>query len=164
MKPAAPPALRRATVADAAAALQWTPAADALHRWAGPSAGFPTTPERFWREIHVKGYVTFALEFPGEGLAGFGQVRLRDETFGHLARIVVDPAQRGQGHGRTLCHALMREALRLHPGITGFSLYVFPANAPALALYRSLGFVERGLDEEHGCLLMAAPRSGPPAP
>ncbi len=87
---------------------------------------------------------------------------MRDEVFGHLARSIVDPARRGRGLGRALCLALMREASQLHPGLKGFSLYVFPDNTNALALHRSLGFVERGLDEKHGCLLMEAPLSAPP--
>ena len=52
----------------------------------------------------------------------------------------------------------MREAVRLHP-IEAFSLYVFPDNPNAIALYRSLGFVEQGMHPQFNCVLMEAPLS-----
>jgi ribosomal protein S18 acetylase RimI-like enzyme len=151
-----PPALRRATPADAAVALSWTPDDDALHRWAGPSTRCPATPESLWADITHADATAFALESPGHGLVGFGQVRFREQTYGHLARIIVSPHHRGRGFGRILCTALMREASRLHP-ITAYSLYVFPDNPNAIALYRSLGFTEAGMHEKFDCILMQAP-------
>jgi len=152
-----PPVLRRATPADTAVALAWTPEDDALRRWAGPSTRCPATAESFWAEINHANATPFALDHPQHGLVGFGQVRFREQTYGHLARIIVSPHQRGLGLGRLLCAALMREALRLHPGITGHSLYVFPDNPTAIALYRSLGFEDRGLHPTQHCMLMEAP-------
>lgn len=101
----------------------------------------------------------FALKSPRYGLIGFGQVRFLEQTHGHLAHIIVSPHHRGRGFGRILCTALMRKALCLHP-ITGYSLYVFPDNPKAIALYRSLGFTEAGMHEKFNCLLMLAPLSG----
>ncbi len=157
-----PPVLRRATPADAAVALSWTPEADALRRWAGPSTRCPATAESLWADINNADATAFALESPGHGLVGFGQVRFREQTYGHLARIIVSPRHRGLGLGRLLCVALMREALRLHPAITGYSLYVFPDNHNAIALYHSLGFVERGMHPTYHCMLMEAPLSAAP--
>ncbi len=148
--------LRHATPADAAIALSWTPAAESLRRWAGPGTRWPATPESLWADISSPDATTFALEPSGLGLVGFGQVRFRAQAYGHLARIIVSPNHRGLGLGRSLCTALMREAVRLHP-IKAFSLYVFPDNPHAIALYRSLGFVERGRHEKFDCLLMEAP-------
>jgi len=147
--------LRLATPADAAVALSWTPDDDALRRWAGPSTRCPATPESLWQDINNADATTFALVAPEAGMVGFGQVRFREQAFGHLARIIVDPAHRGRGLGRSLCVALMREAVRRHP-ITAFSLYVYPDNTPAIALYRSLGYAERGLHPEFNCVLMQA--------
>lgn len=153
------PGLRPATLADAAIALTWTPEAEPLRRWAGPSTRWPATPESLWADITSVDANTFALEPSGLGLVGFGQVRLRESHFGHLARIIVSPNHRGLGLGRTLCTALMREAIRLHP-IRAYSLYVYPDNPTAIALYRTLGFVERGVHEKFNCLLMEAPLPG----
>ena len=160
MSPLSAPGLRPATPADAAIALSWTPEVEALRRWAGPSTRWPATPESLWADITSADATTFALDPSGLGLVGFGQVRFREQHFGHLARIIVSPNHRGLGLGRTLCTALMREAVRLYP-IRAFSLYVFPDNPTAIALYHSLGFVERGMHEKFNCLLMEAPL--PPA-
>jgi ribosomal protein S18 acetylase RimI-like enzyme len=157
-----PPVLRRATPADAAVALSWTPEDDALRRWAGPSTRCPATAESLWADISNADATPFALELPGHSLVGFGQVRFREQTYGHLARIIVSPQERGRGFGRILCTALMREARRLHPAIAGYSLYVFPDNLNAITLYRSLGFADRGMHPTLPCMLMEAPLSAAP--
>jgi ribosomal-protein-alanine N-acetyltransferase len=151
-----PPVLRRATSADIALALAWTPEADALRRWSGPSTRWPATPESLWEDINNPDATTFAYAPAAGGMIAFGQVRFRERTYGHLARVIVSPAERGHGHGRAFCLALMREAPRLYP-ITAYSLYVFPDNHHAIALYRSLGFVENGMHPKFNCVLMQAP-------
>lgn len=156
-----PPALRRAAPADVALALAWTPEVDSLRRWAGPATRWPATPESLWEDINATDATTFAFASPEFGTIAFGQVRFREQTYGHLARLIVSPAQRGRGQGRAFCIALMREAPRLHP-ITAYSLYVFPDNHRAIRLYRSLGFVERGMHPEFNCILMQAPLSALP--
>lgn len=156
MKPLPTVTLRPATPADAAVALSWTPDDEALRRWAGPSTRCPATPESLWADISHADATTFALESPEHGLVGFGQVRFREQAYGHLARIIVSPRHRGHGLGRALCRALMREAPRLH-AIEAYSLYVFPDNLNAVALYRSLGFVEQGMHPQFNCVLMQAP-------
>jgi putative acetyltransferase len=77
-----------------------------------------------------------------EGLAvGCGAVVLRD-GFAEVKRMYVSPDVRGRGLGRRLFEALIAAAraegmalVRLETGIL---------SAEALALYRSMGFVERG--------------------
>ncbi|MDB6165688.1 MAG: GCN5-like N-acetyltransferase [Lacunisphaera sp.] len=152
------PQLRRATPADVALALSWTPQADALRRWSGPATRWPATPGSLWADISAADTTTFAFDLPGLGMIAFGQVRFREQTYGHLARIIVSPTQRGRGQGRAFCLALMREAARLHP-ITAYSLYVFPDNLNAIGLYRSLGFVKNGMHPKFNCVLMLAPLS-----
>jgi len=150
--------LRPATPADAAVARAWTPRDDDLRRWSGPSTRCPATAESFWADINNADATSFACDLAGTGLVGFGQVRYREQRFGHLARIIVAPAHRGHGLGRKLCVALMHAAVRLHP-IEAFSLYVFPDNAGAVSLYRSLGYVEQGKHPRFDCVLMVAPLS-----
>lgn len=60
---------------------------------------------------------------------------------GHLGMGLVKE-HRGQGHGRQLMEAALAAAKAL--GLERVELEVFASNAPALALYRSLGFREEG--------------------
>lgn len=147
-----------------ALALSWTPEAESLRRWSGPSTRHPATAASLWEDINNPDATTFALHSAETGTAGLGQVRFREESYGHLARIIVSPHLRGRGLGRALCLALMREAVRLQPDTRFFSLYVFPDNPNAIGLYRSLGYVDRGLHPQFDCRRMEAPRSAlPPA-
>ena len=67
------------------------------------------------------------------------------ERMRHAAKleVMVDPAHRGQGVGRALLEACCAWA-DAEPSVEKLSLSVFADNAPALALYRSLGFLEEG--------------------
>ena len=155
------PALRPANLADVATALSWSPTHEALRRWAGSTVRWPATAETLWADINNADATTFAFESAELGLVGFGQVRFREQTYGHLARVVVSPHHRGLGLGRALCVALMREAPRLH-AISAYSLYVFTDNPNAIALYRTLGFREKGFHAKYPtAMLMEAPLSKP---
>ena len=156
--PTETPRLRAASKRDAATALAWTPEPDALRMWAGPSTRLPATVDSLWEDITSTDAHTYAFESATHGLVGFGQVRLKENNYGHLARLIVSPRHRGQGLGRAWCAALMREAVRSH-GVAAFSLYVYPDNTRAISLYRSLGFVECGMHEKFNCILMRAPLS-----
>ena len=152
---------RRATAADAATTLSWSPDAVTLRRWVGPSARWPATAESLWADINTPDFTTFALEDPAHGLVGFGQLKHRDGTIAHLARVIVSPHHRGQGYGRMLCTALMHEAPRLYP-IVAYSLYVYRDNAAAMKLYRSLGFVVKVAHPKFPeIVLMEAPAESP---
>lgn len=79
----------------------------------------------------------FCLQRPtGEALA-YGQIALDGGLVGLFDIVTVD-AHRGQGWGRTLCSELLIEARR--QGATEAYLQVAVDNAPAQALYASLGF------------------------
>lgn len=149
--------LRRANPSDVGVPLSWSPTQELLRRWAGPSVRWPATAESLWEDINNANATTFVLESAEFGVVGFGQVRHREEKFGHLARVIVSPNHRGKGFGRALCTALMVEAPRLHP-ITGYSLYVYLDNPTAINLYESLGYFSSGTHPDYAdMLLMLAP-------
>ncbi len=134
-----------------------------MRRWVGPSAPWPVTAEGFWRFISGRENRTYALIDSDDALAGIGQVRTHNPTRGHLARLIIDPQRRGRGLGRILSQSLMTEASRITT-VREFSLYVFPDNTNAIALYQSLGFVAQGPEHDKmGCTLMLAPLSVAPA-
>lgn len=80
----------------------------------------------------------YVLEHDGRLLAFAFVQRILDEA--HLLDIAVDPALRGQGHGRELLRRLMDE--ELIEGVSIWFLEVRVSNMTAIGLYRSLGYNE----------------------
>ncbi len=95
----------------------------------------------------------------GDRIVGWaGMTWVLDE--GSVSDIAVLPAFRRQGLGRALTEALIEECRRL--SLSCLLLEVRVSNAPAIALYRSLGFVDVGRrprfyeDPREDALLMRA--------
>ncbi len=80
----------------------------------------------------------------GEEIVGGCQLmRVLDEPgFFYVVGFYVRPEWRGRGLGRELLRLVARESRTL--GAEGLLLTAAPANEAALALYRSVGFVEDG--------------------
>lgn len=149
--------LRPATVADLARISHWFTSAEAVRDWGGPLPRFPLDLDQLIEDIDFLAQPAFALCGDGQLLA-FGQIRPRAD-YHHLARLVVAPELRGQGHGSRLVQALIAR----YPKANGFSLYVYRHNQPALRCYQRLGFAE-ARDPEPGppggdCLFMTRPPS-----
>lgn len=83
-------------------------------------------------------YQGHLLRGPDGELLACGQIALEDGLVG-LYDIFTPPEQRGRGHARALCQALLRRALE--QGARHAYLQVDEANTPALKLYQGLGFV-----------------------
>jgi ribosomal protein S18 acetylase RimI-like enzyme len=123
--------------------LGWIRSPEEADAWA-TVADWPLEPEIFARwhaDPDVRPYVFLADGEP----AGYGELWLEPGE-AELARIVVDPGRRGRGLGRRLVELLVAEAAGL--GLREIWLRVVPENAPALACYRSAGFVRASEDEE----------------
>jgi len=87
------------------------------------------------------GYI-FMAEVEGRIVGGCALLRNDDGSF-ELAKMAVDPAVRGQGVGRALGEAAIATARAL--GARHVELLSNTRLIPAIALYRSLGFVEAPL-------------------
>lgn len=72
------------------------------------------------------------------GYAGFAQIL--DEA--HIMNIAVDADARRRGIGRALVKALLDKAAEL--GVKAATLEVSERNAPAIALYKEMGFISMG--------------------
>lgn len=107
---------------------------------------------RISRETLVEGWSEAAIRasLERDGVCGFVSEPLRGFALGSLAgdeaeilTLAVEKDARGQGLGRALVVALL-ERLR-GQGARRVSLEVRSRNAPAIALYRSLGFENEGV-------------------
>jgi putative acetyltransferase len=85
--------------------------------------------------------VTFWTAWQGDALAGFGALKALDDTHGEVKSMRAAPASRGTGVGRALLNHIVNEARKR--GYQRLSLETGTAalHAPAIALYRSAGFV-----------------------
>ena len=109
--------------------------------------GEPDTIEQSARLVSIvlEGGLSLSLEIEG-ALAGNLMVHRRaGRHYAHVAEIaiLVDNAHRREGFGRTLME--MGIGWSRAVGVAKVSLQVFPDNAGAIALYRSLGFSEEGV-------------------
>lgn len=74
----------------------------------------------------------------GGVLQAVGALARQPDGTGHLRAVTVLPEARGRGLGRALSAALARRALAGRSGVATLGVYV--ENAPAVAIYRGLGF------------------------
>ena len=123
--------------------IEWIPDKAACRQWAGPDVRFPLVLERLQADIGFSSENAFGL-YQDNWMTAFGQLFLKETGFLHLARIIVDPGQRGRGYGKILCRKLIDAAQR--QGNAKFSLNVYRENAAAVRLYAALGF--REVDEK----------------
>jgi ribosomal protein S18 acetylase RimI-like enzyme len=125
--------------------LGWVADREEADRWA--SAGSRALEPELLREWHAEPDVHPYVCLDGEELVGYGEVwEDREENEAELARILVDPARRGEGIGRRLTALLCGRAAEA--GFDDIWLRVVPANEPALAAYRAAGFVRASAEEE----------------
>ncbi len=95
---------------------------------------------------------TFLLGFDADGLAGFNWLKWHhpaddDPSLGEIYVIGVDPRTQGSGLGKAL--AIDGLDLMHHRGASVGMLFVAADNAPAIALYRSLGFAVHRTDRAY---------------
>ncbi|MBR0845092.1 GNAT family N-acetyltransferase [Bradyrhizobium liaoningense] len=85
--------------------------------------------------------VTFWTVWHGDVLAGFGALKQLDEALGEVKSMRAAPAARGTGVGRAILLHIIAEARKR--GYARLSLETGTASlhVPAVALYRSVGFV-----------------------
>ena len=135
-----------ASLTDLENVMVWIKTKKECRTWAGPDVTFPINRDCLIEEINFYSENSYICKFDGNVLA-FGQIIKKDNGYFHLARIISNPAFRGQGYGREICRHLVSYASTL--GGDGISLNVYSTNLTALRLYKSLGFKEhRGQSNE----------------
>lgn len=117
-------------------------------RWFAPHGRLDEWAQYVGQLMHTPSCGTFLPEASfgaavgPDRLAGVVLTTQLSGSMAHIAQLVVDPDARGRGLGRSLVVAAARAALAI--GCQSCSLLVADDNAPARALYASLGFVEQG--------------------
>jgi hypothetical protein len=116
---------------------RWATTDDEVDQWcARPTAPVPAEQINQWAEdptVRPHGL------FHDDRLVAYGELWLdEDEQETELARLIVDPAERGHGIGRRLVVELTTLALTHYPQVI---MRVHPDNASALRCYAGAGFV-----------------------
>jgi len=114
----------------------WAQTDEEALMWCGAKAA-PVSAEQVSDWAQEDGVQQFGL-FRGQRLVAYGELWVDDqEAEVELARLIVDPGERGQGLGRYLAAELARLARFRHPRVF---LRVHPANVAGLRTYAAAGF------------------------
>ena len=128
---------REATTADLSLVASWVRTRRECDLWAGSRFGFPFDPGTLPDLMRLDTAQSVCL-LDGREVVAFGQLLAKDRERVHLMRVIVKPAARGKGFGRSLLGELLRRARE--GGYACVSLKVDRDNPAAVALYESLGF------------------------
>jgi ribosomal protein S18 acetylase RimI-like enzyme len=152
--------IETATHQDAIEVMDWFPDKESVMMWGSPYTRYPLREETFFRDIYWGRVNSRITRDEQGGLIAFGQYYTKLGRC-HLARLVVNPECRRQGHGLEFIANLM-EMGGNDLGTQEFSLYVMTANKPAWHCYKSLGFEMRpypDIDPHlENCVFMVAER------
>ena len=151
-----------ARIEDVRDVMGWFTDKEQVMLWGSPYTRWPIREDTFLEDIYWERIESRIGRGEHGELLAFGQFYAKLGRC-HLARLVVNPAHRRQGHGLDFIDRLMR-----HGGETldtrEFSLYVITANKPAWHCYKTLGFhmepYPHGDPHLDNCVFMVADRSG----
>lgn len=122
--------------------IEWVKTEEEMHRWAATSFLFPLTQKQFYD--YPGRFTSRAYWLISEDrVIGLGDIVSDTEKKElRLARIIIDPKQRGLGYGKELTRLIVREALRQLPSSSwAISLWVLADNPVAQKVYQSIGFI-----------------------
>ena len=136
--------------------------------WEIENATFPTpwSMRDFEHEMRENPCARYLVAVRDDRIVGFAGIHIiLDE--GHITNIAVTQEERGHGIGRELTAALLQYAANL--GVQYVTLEVRENNAPAISLYRSLGFSKVGVRKKYyetqtDAHLMVTDKMPPPDP
>ena len=137
-------ALRAFAAGDDAALIGWIASASELERFAGPTLAWPLDGaqlEALRADPQVFAWTAYADPVRRAAVGHVEVVRVAADA-GRIARVLLDPARRGEGLGAPLVAAAMAYASAL--GMPRLELNVYADNAAAIRAYRRLGFEDVG--------------------
>jgi ribosomal protein S18 acetylase RimI-like enzyme len=123
---------------DAREVARWPVSTEEVSLWAGSAGGWPVAASEF-RRWHEDPDVHPYVLHDGETLVGYGELWIDEpEQEVELARIIVNPADRGRGVGKRLVVLLLERASLTD--LPDAFVRVVPENGAAIACYRGAGF------------------------
>lgn len=148
--------LRYTSPADFEQLKRWSPSAEYLKQWAGPSFRYPLDEEQLKHYIEGSNHpaesesLIYSAIHSATGKV-IGHISLsaidRENHSARISRVLVDPEFQGRGAGTAMVKEVLRisfDALRLHR----VSLGVFEFNTAALKIYEACGFRREGNKRE----------------
>ena len=140
--------LRALAPADCERLLTWIESSDALWQWSGArSFTWPLDHGQLLRDLAARadsGELLAGIDDTGEMVGHVLIEAQRHHGLGHIGRVAVAPDQRGRGLGIALMRATVEHSFD-DLGLHRLQLMVYTFNAPAIATYRSVGFVVEGV-------------------
>jgi ribosomal protein S18 acetylase RimI-like enzyme len=131
-------AFEAASEADIDELMTWFPDAPSTDIWGGPAFRYPFNRKSFHADCRWTEYSSYCLRNAAGEFAAFGQMGSRYGR-SHFARLVANPAMRGQGVGRALLEAMIKQ-VRNEQDLKEMALFVYKSNEPAYRCYLALGF------------------------
>lgn len=133
--------LRPFEASDDDALINWVCSAEELLTFAGPELAWPLTHAQL-RAIRARSDTTAWTAVQPPASTPVGHIELVIPAAyprrGHLARVIIDPALRRAGRGRSLVSAALEQAFAR--GLNPVTLNVRRGNHAAISLYSGLGF------------------------
>ncbi|WP_338558836.1 GNAT family protein [Erwinia sp. E_sp_B04_7] len=137
------------TAEDKTVLSSWFTSQQEVTQWAGPGVAWPLT-DSFLDTLldsasqNPASLLTFAGRLEGK-LVAVAQMGFDwDNRFVCLARVIVNPAMRGQKLAVQMLQSLVDAAFR-DPNLDRIELQVYPFNTAAVRTYEKLGFVREGV-------------------
>ncbi|MGW0228433.1 GNAT family N-acetyltransferase [Actinopolymorpha singaporensis] len=107
--------------------------------FAGASFPWPVSADAFLAMTQEPGRDVRVLLDTEDQPVATGSILITSQECARIGRVLVDPARRGEGFGRSIMQALIEE-VSARPHVRLIRLGVYQRNAAARALYESLGF------------------------
>lgn len=144
--------IRQRKNADLDTIVGWVPDAAALYLFTGPRLTWPLSTEQLSEMETEQNLSAWVGASSRNGrLVGHFDLTQHGETF-RIGRVIIDPAQRGQGLAATLVALAVAKGQAL--GASRITLNVIAGNLPAIRTYERIGFRTSPTSTEPGVLAM----------
>ncbi len=139
---------------DLPAVVAWAPDAEAVHLFAASSLAWPLTVQQLAEAGEAPGRTPWVLVDAANPSVPLAHADLTVwGEHARIGRVIVDPARRGRGLGRTLVRLVAEQAAAA--GCMRVDLLVIDGNTPAFRTYEGLGFVYDPASDVDGMVAMS---------